>query len=182
MAVTLDVPLGFPLPEPSARTTDLTTSHAAAASVRGTQNLRSRLTVLLRDHPQGMTHEQIVVLYTQVAYQYGWPTATAQGIRSRIKELERQGVVKHDGTPTERTRNGRLTHRWFLVTDRAEQSQRAAEIKDRARPDALLVIPSGLSSNGPVKALAGDIKASRRSGSFTAEEMAAFLLSRGWTR
>ena len=182
MAVTLDVPLGFPLPEPSARTTDLTTSHAAAASVRGTENLRSRLRRLLQAYPNGLTHEQIVEAYAGYVTAQGWPAATPQGIRSRIKELERQGVVKHDGTPTERTRNGRLTHRWFLVTDRAEQSQRAAAIKDRARPDALLVIPSGLSSKGPVKALAGDIKASRRAGSFTAEEMAAFLLSRGWTR
>lgn len=110
--------------EPAARNNDPDTSHAAAASVEGAQNLRNRLfTLLSTRYPGGLTHEEIIVAYGGYVSAQGWPTATAQGIRSRVKELERDGRVRREDTPTGTTRTGRRSYRWLPVTDPAEQQR-----------------------------------------------------------
>lgn len=186
-------------PNPAARRTDLDTSHAAAASVRGTENLRSRLyTLLSTRYPGGLTHEEIVTAYAGYATAQGWPTATPQGIRSRIKELEREGKVRHDTVASARTTNGRRTHRWFPITDRDEQEVAAAayvaqkqaeavdEVQDVADPGEVQTLPLGDSLPAPsdtdVAALADDIRAAREADRFTALEMAEYLENRGWRR
>lgn len=121
--------------DPAARNADPDTSHAAAASVRGTENLRSRIYTLLTKYPEGLTHEHIVTAYESFASVSGWRPATQQGIRSRVKELEREGRVRRSRAAQDRTANGRLTHRWFAVTDPAEAERLAGEQPDPRAPE-----------------------------------------------
>lgn len=199
-----DNPAPVPTPdrfpgEPAARTGDLDTSHAAAASVRGTETLRSRLYGMLAHHyPGGLTHEQIIEAYAGYVRVQGWPPATSQGIRSRIKELEREGKVRHDTIAAGRTSNGRRSHRWFPITDRTEQEVAAAsviaraqaqavdEVQDTVDPGEVRTLPLGDSVPAPsdtdVAALADDIRAARVANRFTALEMAEYLENRGWRK
>lgn len=194
-------PIGNPEPyaTPAARTTDLDTSHAAAASVTGTENLRARLYGMLAlRYPGGLTHENIITAYDGYVQVQGWPAATPQGIRSRIKELEREGKVRHDTIATERTRNGRRTHRWYAITDPEEQEVAAAayvteqqakavdQAQDIVDPGEVRTLPVGDSVPAPsdtdVAELADDIRAARRANRFTAPEMAEYLENRGWRK
>lgn len=194
-------PVGNPQPyqEPAARAGDLDTSHAAAASVRGTENLRSRLyTLLSTRYPGGLTHEQIIEAYHGYVAAQSWPTATSQGIRSRIKELEREGKVRHDVVASARTTNGRRTHRWYPVTDPDEQALEAARVvaeaqakavdaaEDDTAPQEPQELPLGQDSYRPAQNLthemAQDLRDSRKADRFTAVEMAQFLVNRGWRK
>lgn len=166
--------------DPAARTADPDTSHAAAASVRGYENLRSRLYTLLVNYPGGLTHEQIVTAYAGYVTAQGWRPATDQGIRSRVKELEREGKVYRSQRAQDRTANGRMTHRWFAVTDPAEQ-ERLAEGQDpavsRRAPRELTEEQAELSATD---LLSSDIRAARSAGAFTAAEIAEKLVGIGW--
>lgn len=184
---------------PTARNTDLDTSHAAAASVRGTETLRSRLYgMLANQYPGGLTHEEIITAYGGYVTAQGWPAATDQGIRSRIKELEREGKVRHDTVAVARTSNNRRTHRWTAITDPAEQEVAAASVVARKQAEAVdeaqdtvdvgepRTLPLGDSVPNPsepeVADLAEDLRDARRAGKFTAGEMAEYLENRGWRR
>lgn len=182
-----------PDPQPAARRTDLDTSHAAAESVMGSANLRERLFLVLSNYPKGLTHEQIVTAYEGYTVAQGWPTATPQGIRSRVKELEREGRVRHDEVAQDVTRNNRRTHRWYAITDPDEQAAHAASLVAEAQAKAVAeardevfvapvrVLPAGETVDGP-KDLAEDLRAARRAGKFTAPEMAEYLKTLGWKK
>ena len=113
--------------EPAARLTDPDTSHAAAATVRDTFGTRNRIHTFLSNYPRGLTHQEIIAVYASVGAGLGWPRATDQSIRSRVKELEREGRVRREDTPTGTTSTGRRSYRWIAVTDTAEQQRLRAQ-------------------------------------------------------
>lgn len=158
---------------PAARRTDLDTSHLAAASVTGASTIRSRVWQILRSNPDGLTHEQIVEAYRISVDTYGWPKAADQSIRSRTKELERDGMVRCNKTATDKTKSGRLTHRWFAVTDPSEQKRRREAMEQPVSPESTASL---------VDVMITDIQTSRRLGAFSSREMAQYLVDQGWKR
>jgi hypothetical protein len=191
---------------PAARNSDPSTSHAAAASVRGAETIRGRVYQILSTHGEGLTHEQIVEAYNTSVTLYGWPPAADQSIRSRTKELERDGFVKRNDKAVDKTAAGRLTHRWYAVTDYTEVQRRRtegpaskpitvedvpqhvqqkiitrflADLEAESQRQADHPRPEAFTSEA-VNVMAEDIKAARTSGWFTAIDMAKFLVGRGW--
>ncbi|AYN58271.1 helix-turn-helix DNA-binding domain protein [Arthrobacter phage Kepler] len=85
----------------AARRTDPGTSHAAAAgiSVRRMSTVRSRVLAILTASDRatkngGLTHDEIIAEYKGYALRLGWPRATDSSIRTRCKELWRDGAVE----------------------------------------------------------------------------------------
>jgi hypothetical protein len=108
--------------DPRARRDDPITSHEAADSVADPTPLQARIFELLSTrYPGGLTHEEIVVAYGGYVEAQGWPPATPQNIRSRVKELVRAGRIRKEDTPTGTTATGRRSYRWLPVTDPTEQ-------------------------------------------------------------
>jgi len=83
-----------------ARNSDPATSHAAAAAVdldpRRVTIKYAVLAVLngAPDAQQGVTHDQLIALYRKYQPRLGWPRASDSGIRTRCRELVREGLVE----------------------------------------------------------------------------------------
>lgn len=100
-------------PAPSARRTDPGTSHAAAASAEpGADTCRARVLAVLRDHPSGLTHQELVKEMTRRAHSLAWPRYTDSGIRTRCKELEDARLVTTVPDRYGRTSSGRKSLYW----------------------------------------------------------------------
>lgn len=83
-----------------ARRSDPGTSHAAAATIspRKMSTVRSRVLAILTASDRaakngGLTHDEIIAEYKGHALRLGWPRATDSSIRTRCKELWRDGEV-----------------------------------------------------------------------------------------
>ncbi|QGH74531.1 DNA binding protein [Arthrobacter phage Kuleana] len=83
----------------AARRTDPGTSHAAAATIspRKMSTIRSRVLAILNGRRAleagGLTHDEIIAEYKGYSLRLGWPRATDSSIRTRCKELWRDGEV-----------------------------------------------------------------------------------------
>jgi len=94
---------------PHARTTDPTTSHEAAASVKHLSRTQSGILGILRSP---MTDEQLVAWYQMMAKKEPslFPMASESGIRSRRAELVKLGLVCPVGYA--KTKSNRNTIKW----------------------------------------------------------------------
>lgn len=81
-------------PDPRARSTDPRTSHAAAASVRNVNDRQQAVLNCFRDHPGGLTDEDLEHAYDVGGY---GPQQTDSGLRTRRHELVEQGLVRDSG-------------------------------------------------------------------------------------
>lgn len=84
-------------PTPLARKTDPMTSHAAAADV-APRRVTVKWAVLAvfngaPDAQAGVTHDQLIALYRKYQPRLGWPMASDSSIRTRCRELVRDGLV-----------------------------------------------------------------------------------------
>lgn len=102
-----------------ARRTDPGTSHAAAAgiSVRKMSTVRSRVKAILDAGTKarengGLTHDEIIAEYKGYSLRLGWPPASDSSIRTRCKELWRDGEVERIEDTTGRSRFGRDSILW----------------------------------------------------------------------
>lgn len=99
---------------PRARRTDPATSHAAAASVRGTTATHTRIVYLLRE--QGpLTDEEIASAWQEMVTIAGWPKVSPSGLRTRRAELVDRGQIVDTGR-TRLTKARRHTTVWGLPT------------------------------------------------------------------
>lgn len=100
----------FDMPDPYqlARRGDPHTSFEAAGSLVAVRITRTRLAILelLHSRPDGLSDEQIALLYTG-------PKASPSGLRTRRAELVEGGLVIDTGKRT-RTKSGRHTIIWAL--------------------------------------------------------------------
>lgn|GEM_PF-775588 len=104
-------------PETLARRGDPATSHAAAAKQPQRSPLirAAVLEVLTEDGPA--THDQIVARYNRrIAHGAGYPAASASSIRTRTKELVRDGQVEQVPDAVGRSSMGQPAHLWRAVT------------------------------------------------------------------
>jgi len=105
--------------EPRARNTDPGTSHAAAAKVAPmVTTVRSRVLGILTAAPEardGLTHDQLIVLYRKYATRLGWPMASDSSIRTRCNELVRDGEVEKVPDGDGRSRFGNAALLWRAV-------------------------------------------------------------------
>jgi len=97
-----------PDPHVLARSSDPSTSHEAAGSLKAVKVTATRQAILktLRDHRDGLSDEQI-------ADAYNGPPASPSGLRTRRAELCEAGLVADSGRMTH-TRSGRRTIVWIL--------------------------------------------------------------------
>lgn len=93
-----------------ARATDPTTSHEAAASVRGTTSKRAACLLALATLGP-CTDEQLFDYYQQHGPAHGWPMQSPSGLRTRRAELVREGVVR-DSKMRSLTASGRRSILW----------------------------------------------------------------------
>lgn len=106
--------------ETLARRTDPGTSHAAAAAVRPLRTtVRSRVEAILTATAAGsagMTHDEIIAAYRRYSLRLGWPAASDSSIRTRCKELARDGLVEQVPPDSRdalgQSRFGRPSVRW----------------------------------------------------------------------
>jgi hypothetical protein len=108
-----------PSPVTLARTTDPATSHAAAAdaSTRAV-TVRARVHALFQAAPDardGLTHDQLIALYRKYQARLGWPPASDSGIRTRCRELVRDGLVEEVRDAGGQSRFGRAALVWRAV-------------------------------------------------------------------
>lgn len=121
--------------ETLARATDPATSHAAAAKVRPLRTtVRSRVQAILAATAagrNGMTHDEIIAAYRRYSLRLGWPSASDSSIRTRCKELERDGLVQRvpteDGAALGRSRFGRPSVRWRAVVVQNSETEEQKE-------------------------------------------------------
>ena len=94
---------------PYARTTDPSTSHEAAASVKHLSRTQSGILGILRNP---MTDEQLIEWYQHMAKKLPelFPMASHSGIRSRRAELVKLGLVCPVGYA--KTKSNRNTIKW----------------------------------------------------------------------
>jgi hypothetical protein len=76
-----------------ARATDPSTSHAAAASVRGTPDKRGACLLALATCGP-CTDEELFTYYLRQVPAQGWPMQSPSGLRTRRAELVREGLVR----------------------------------------------------------------------------------------
>lgn len=106
----------------TARRTDPGTSHAAAASIspRKMSTVRSRVLALLNGARAvkngGLTHDEIIAEYKGHALRLGWPPASDSSIRTRCKELWRDGEVELVEDSAGKSRFGRDALLWRAVS------------------------------------------------------------------
>jgi len=103
-----------------ARRTDPGTSHLAAAAV-DVPKQRARVYAILLDLGD-LTDEEIANEHERRTVVYGWPRASASGLRSRRHELHRDGWVLPVIDPAARTALGHLTLRWHALTEPVEEA------------------------------------------------------------
>ena len=95
-----------------ARTSDPDTSHWAAASVGPLRPNQRAVLTLLRNHPAGLTDEEMVERYQESRRGNPHvPAQTSSGLRTRRKELVDAGLVADTGEKR-RTVAGRATKVW----------------------------------------------------------------------
>lgn len=82
--------------EAHARTSDPTTSHEAAASVKNLSASEDAVLVVLKTWG-AMTDTTLIETYCDNRTRYGWPKQSDAGIRSRRKELVDRGLVEDSG-------------------------------------------------------------------------------------
>jgi hypothetical protein len=84
-------------PREHARTTDPDTSHAAAAAARHDATLvQLRVTGIFGLHPEGLTDEELVMLY-QRAWPSGRSLESRASARKRRSDLTRMGILYDSG-------------------------------------------------------------------------------------
>lgn len=118
-----DHPTLFDLEHPGARATDPDTSLEAASSARARQATIARLVLRALYLAAGpLTHDELVA---------GWPSlaphtpATPSGIRSRVAELVKAGLVDRD--PVDGlSATGRRAARWRITAAGVDQLRAAA--------------------------------------------------------
>jgi len=120
----------------TARTTDPSTSHEAAASITGLRERQRRILEILRAS-DGMTDEELVAAYVRSDAPYQTP----QSVRSRRSELRDLGLVR-DTSRRRPMRSGRQAIVWVVETGpivpRARLSAREQEKQTRDTLMALL--------------------------------------------
>lgn len=121
--------------ETLARASDPATSHAAAAKVRPLRTtVRSRVEAILTATDAGragMTHDEIISAYRRYALRLGWPPASDSSIRTRCKELQRDGQVvqvpAEDPDSYGRSRFGRPAVRWRAASVQNSETEEQKE-------------------------------------------------------
>lgn len=108
----LDLPSSEPATVAHARIDDPATSYVAAASVGPLRPAQRYVLRLLKEHPEGMSDEQMVEAYQESRRGHPEvPSQTASGLRSRRKELADVGFVRETGE-IRRTAANRPTRVW----------------------------------------------------------------------
>ena len=104
------------------RNTDPATSHLAAADVaRRVSTVRSRVSAILSGSPRaaangGLTHDELISEYKRYALRLGWPPSSDSSIRTRTKELWRDGEVERVEEELGKSRFGRPAILWRAVS------------------------------------------------------------------
>lgn len=89
------------------------TSYYAAADVGPTiPTVRARVLEILKDHPDGLTHDDLMKLY----WARGWPAADGS-IRTRCKELVTDGEVERVPDRLGKSKFGRPSILWRVVPE-----------------------------------------------------------------
>jgi hypothetical protein len=101
------------IPEPRARRTDRSTSHAAARSVRNQTATHARIIEVMERYGPA-TDEDIAAYYGNLAQLFDWPPVSPSGLRSRRAELVALGVIVDTGEKG-RTESGRACTVWDLA-------------------------------------------------------------------
>lgn len=109
---------------PAARTSDPSTSHAAAASVADVTTVQSRILDIIRDAGAfggGITDEGIIATYSRRARVKAWTMPSSSSIRTRRKELEDKRLVRPctddaGNALFGQTAGGRRSHLWTVAS------------------------------------------------------------------
>lgn len=80
-----------------ARRTDPQTSHDAAASTRDRRECLNNVFEIFTDAAEPLTHEEVVRTYRARETSHGWRHYSESGIRTRVCELARLGVIEDSG-------------------------------------------------------------------------------------
>lgn len=106
---------------PRARTTDPSTSHAAAFSVRNVNTTHQAILELFKAAgKKGLADMEMVAMYETYRLAKGWPLVSESGLRSRRNELVKVGCIEDTGRKT-RLATKRMGKIWAITEEGIEE-------------------------------------------------------------